>query len=569
MSGRHQLSRPSAGLKRAALPLGALLGVLVAAGATVVALRVWDPTGGCAGELPLYVTGAPAVEPVLKAAADEYHQGKPAFAGKCVKVEVRPQNSAETATEITGPAMPGQRLPALWVPDSGLWAQRGKQQAQASAAPSPVAGIEPGQSLASSPLVVVAGPGTSEKLGGAVSWKRVVEGNVATAVGDPAGTTEGLATLMLIRSLLGNPDGTPRPELVAALLRVGRNTMPLVRDGFDKLNSDPDGAPAFSATEQSVIAHNRRGLPGRATAFYPEEGTISFDYPLTRVRSKDEPEGTAQAAEDFGRFLREEATGKRFRDAGFRDPGGRGDQAWADSGVSTNPPVLLPLPTPDQAAEVLRTYSAVTLDARMLAVIDVSGSMSAKAGNGQSRIELARDAAGTALGLLPDTTHIGLWAFSTDHAPNRHWTELVPLGPLGEPMNGGNRRSTLAGAAAALPGKVKGNTALYDTLLAAVRTVRKDFDAKRVNSVVLITDGANDNRSGLDLGALLQTLTAETDPAAPVPVIGIGLGPDADLNALQQVAKVTGGKAYSAREATDVRGVLMDALIQRRCRPNC
>lgn len=102
MSGRHQLSRPSAGLKRAALPLGALLGVVVAAGATVVALRVWDPAGGCAGELPLYVTTAPAVEPVVKAAADEFHQAKTAIGGKCVKVEVRPLNSAEAATDITG-----------------------------------------------------------------------------------------------------------------------------------------------------------------------------------------------------------------------------------------------------------------------------------------------------------------------------------------------------------------------------------------------------------------------------------------------------------------------------------
>ncbi|WP_158103778.1 VWA domain-containing protein, partial [Crossiella equi] len=95
------------------------------------------------------------------------------------------------------------------------------------------------------------------------------------------------------------------------------------------------------------------------------------------------------------------------------------------------------------AAEVLRTYSAVTLDARMLAVIDVSGSMGARAGNGQTRIELARDAAGTALGLLPDTTEIGLWAFSTDHAPGRHWTEMVSLGPLAEPLGPGSRRDAL------------------------------------------------------------------------------------------------------------------------------
>ncbi|MBP2475212.1 hypothetical protein JOF53_004084 [Crossiella equi] len=568
MSGRHQLTGPSAGLKRAALPLGALLGVVVAAGATVVGLRLWDPAGTCTGELPLYVTTAPALEPVVKAAADEYHQGKPAAQGKCVKVEVRPQNSAEAATELTGPVIPGQRLTALWLPDSSLWAQRGKQQAASSATPNASATLEIGQPVASSPLVVVAGGGTAEKFGGAVSWRKIVEGGVPSVIGDPASTTEGLATLMLIRSLLGNPDGTPRPELVAALLRVGRNTLPLVRDAYDSLAQSAPDAPAFSATEQSVVAHNRRAIGTKASAFYPEEGTISFDYPLTRVIHREEAPGTAEAADGFGRFLRGEGTLKRLRDAGFRDPGGRADQAWADSGVSPNPPALLPLPSPEQAAEVLRTYSAVTLDARMLAVIDVSGSMGARAGNGQTRIELARDAAGTALGLLPDTTEIGLWAFSTDHAPGRHWTEMVSLGPLAEPLGPGSRRDALKVAAVQLPKAVRGNTALYDTLLAAVRTVRQDFDNKRVNSVVIITDGANDNR-GLDLNNLIKTLTAETDPARPVPVIAIGLGPEADLNALEQVAKVTGGKAYAAREATDIRGVLMDALIQRRCRPKC
>ncbi len=54
-----------------------------------------------------------------------------------------------------------------------------------------------------------------------------------------------------------------------------------------------------------------------------------------------------------------------------------------------------------------------------------------------------------------------------------------------------------------------------------------------------------------------------------MPIILIGLGPEVDMEALQQIGTATGGKAYAAREAGDVRGVLVDAVIQRRCRPNC
>ena len=82
---------------------------------------------------------------------------------------------------------------------------------------------------------------------------------------------------------------------------------------------------------------------------------------------------------------------------------------------------------------------------------------------------------------------------------------------------------------------------------------------------MLITDGKNDKNGGLDLNGLLQMLRAQVDPSKPVEVIGIGLGPDADMNALQQIASVTRGKAYQAIDAASFRGVLFDALSRRPC----
>jgi len=71
------------------------------------------------------------------------------------------------------------------------------------------------------------------------------------------------------------------------------------------------------------------------------------------------------------------------------------------------------------------------------------------------------------------------------------------------------------------------------------------------------------------LPALLATLKREADPARPVPMIMVGLGADADMDALRQIAEATGGKAYQAMEPEDIRGVLLDGISQRRCRPNC
>ena len=87
--------------------------------------------------------------------------------------------------------------------------------------------------------------------------------------------------------------------------------------------------------------------------------------------------------------------------------------------------------------------------------------------------------------------------------------------------------------------------------------------------MLLITDGKNEDENGIALEALLAELKKMDDPTKPVPVIMIGFGPDTDLAAMQQIAQVTKGAAYSASEPEDLGIVLVDALSQRTCRPNC
>lgn len=567
MAIEHQ---PPSLLKRIALPVGALLGVAVAATATVVVLgQARGPE--CSAELPLKVAVDPAVHQVVSQVAEDFTRTQPVIADRCVQVSVEPRETADVAQEL-----PTARInpPALWIADSSVWAQRAAAAATGEQAGAPR--VQVGASLASTPLVIGAAESTAQRLGWAespVSWRRLADGSVPVVTTNPTTTTEGLLGLALVRSMFGNsPQGTPPPELVAALLRVRDNTVPSVREAASKAQTDGADSPVFVTTEQFVLARNQGAGKRRLLAGYPTEGSIALDFPLIRVTRDNDPTGTAEAAAAFEQELRSARTAQRFTEAGFRDPSGTAAPGWTleRDGVDPKATATLPQPTLEQAEALFKAWASVNQDTRMLAVLDVSGSMQGRAPGGKTRIELARDAAVTALGMLPDTSQIGLWAFSTQQAPPNDWRELVSLGPLGGQVNDGRtRRQALAEGVGSLPSIVRGGTALYDTALAASRAAREGYDPSKANAVVLITDGRDEDPQGITLAELLATLRSEAAQTQPVPFIAVGLGPDADMDALGQIATATGGKAYQARQPEDIRSVLLDAISQRQCRPHC
>ncbi|WP_309110364.1 substrate-binding and VWA domain-containing protein [Saccharothrix sp.] len=566
MSARNERS-PSR-VRRIALPLGALLGVIAAGGVTVVAIQA---TSGpeCKGTLPLKVAVTPAAEEVVRGAADDYQAGQPVVEGKCVQVQIEARGAADVSHELpTAQINP----PSLWIPDSSMWAAETQRQAGDQGAEAPRLDIK--DSLASSPLVIAGSEKAMGDLGWPiqpVTWAKVVDPRVSVSLSDPTTSTEGLATLAVIRAQLGNPDGTPKPELIGALLRVGRNALPSVRDAFGKVVQGADKAPVFTAAEQNVLSANRAAGSRRVVASYPKEGTVSFDYPVVRVSRAGEQAGTAEAAEGFEKALRNGRTAQRFAEAGFRTPDGKAPQGWTNEkdGVRGDDVAMLKTPSPDQVSELLRTWGAVSLDTRILAVLDVSGSMAEKMqGSELTRVQAARDASLTALAMLPDTSEIGLWAFSTNRKP-KGYVELVPPGPLGEPIAGKPRREQLQRGAGGIPALVGGGTSLNDTVLAAFRHAQQTFNPSKINSVTIMTDGSNDDISTLKLPQLVEILKKEADPARPVPMFMVGLGPEADMETLKQIAAATGGKSYQALKPDDIKTVLLDAISQRRCRPNC
>ena len=69
----------------------------------------------------------------------------------------------------------------------------------------------------------------------------------------------------------------------------------------------------------------------------------------------------------------------------------------------------------------------------MLLVLDISGSMGDPGGDGRTKLDLAQEAAVSALDEFKDTDEVGLWVFSTDlGGSDPNVRELLPLAPIGE-----------------------------------------------------------------------------------------------------------------------------------------
>ena len=83
------------------------------------------------------------------------------------------------------------------------------------------------------------------------------------------------------------------------------------------------------------------------------------------------------------------------------------------------------------------------------------------------------------------------------------------------------------------------------------------FDPTRINAVVLLSDGRNEDDRNDDLEALIENLReqAEGENADPVRIFAIAYGGDADLETLRRIAEATNAQVYDASDATTISQV--------------
>jgi hypothetical protein len=470
--------------------------------------------------------------------------------GGCARAEVTAQEPLLTVGDLG--ALEAEAVPEVWVPDSSLWAARAGGATLEDAGP-----------MASSPVVLATSRAAVDALGWTAApptWAAALTTGRPLAVPDLAASAEGLSALAAVRASLGGGE-VGDTAVVQAVLAAARAAGPAPAEALAAAGADSADAALVPVSEQAVHAANAGVTDPSLVAVYPAEGSPALDYPVLRVGTAS---GTTEAAVDaVVRALTSERARDAVHDAGFRTADGAAPpDAGPGTGTSEAAPTTLPL-DPAEVQGLLARLTSLAAPSRLLAVFDISTSMEAPVGSG-TRATLARDAAKSALTLFPDSSAIGLWAFARHLAGDTDWTELVPTRALDADAGGRSQRDAIAEQLDSIPGRLaRGGTGLYDTTLAAVRAARADYDPTAVSSVVIVTDGRDEDGDSIGLGALVETLRAEVDPRRPVKVIGIALGPDADLGALQEIAAATGGAAYAAVDENDLQSVLFDALRQR------
>jgi hypothetical protein len=515
----------------------------------------------CTGpnSVTLSVQVSPDIAVPVTQIAQDWTSRNPKAAGKCVQVELASDAADQQELSLL---TDGAATTAIWLPDSVSWAQR--LSADRRALPGRKLTVTVHPSIASSPLVAVASPAEAAKLTGQLSNPNF-DPLAQAAIPEPVRNAEGLLSLLSDTPQPSSPSISQGQALTARLLALSKNAFLNPLTAFDQLAGTPNAVP-FVASEQAVIQANQQHGSVFAVAVYPAKPTLGLDFPVVRLSRPGDDPALAQAGDQFERVLRSASATARFTGAGLRNPDGTPvPKLGAEQGVT---PDLVPpatVPGADKTVSLVRLWNAAVADANDLTVIDLSGSMADPAGNGQSKVAVAAAAARRAVTFFPDTSALGLWVFSTDQGASTPWSQLVPLGPLSGRAGGVSRRQALLTAADSMPARVHGGTALYDTVLAAYRQVQSGYDPSKVNSVVLMTDGKNeDTNSTRTLNQLLGELKGSADPRRPVRVITIGIGAGADAGALGKIASATGGKSYLVQDASDISGVFLDAIAQRK-----
>jgi hypothetical protein len=371
--------------------------------------------------------------------------------------------------------------------------------------------------------------------------------------------------LTLVSTLLASDPN--RNTIFTGMVRtVQHSTAPTVDAAFRDFTANAKGEfPVVLAPEQAVWKHDQGRPADPAVAVYPIEGTVTLDYPYT-VTTSDSLK--AQAAALLEKAMSSAGTQNRVRELGFRSSGGLAPTSYGNAaGVSPRLPRKLPTPAAQDVAAVMQAWSKLSLSIRMLSIFDISGSMAEKIpGTNLTRIQGTAQAAQAGLGLLSDDTELGQWVFSTDLVGSQPWKQVVSIGPLSDRAGSVTRRELIQNALAKAQVKSDGDTALYRTLLAAYRYLKSTYQPDKINSILLLTDGKNDDSGpgGLDdITKAVSLLKAEYDPKRPVKVFMLGFGKGADSNELLQLADATQGSAKVVYTLPGVQKFLLEAIAKR------
>ncbi|MEO6081542.1 MAG: substrate-binding and VWA domain-containing protein [Umezawaea sp.] len=619
---------PASGLRFSTAPaarwgVAAALVVLV-----VLGIVLWPKSGGDSPSTPAVATALPSCSTptanlTVAASVDKPKQlaeladgyGAHEANGQCVQVDVTSVDSGTAMAALArGWTEADGRKPDVWSPAASVWLPLAKQLATPET--KALFPDETGPAIMTSPSVIA----MPEPMARALGWPEAKVGweDIATWAGDPhfwaskghpewgafklgktnpTFSTSGLhATLGALFSANGSirelrPEDVDKDAVAQrmkaiehSVVHYGKTTLTFLSNLRQAEASGDEAAglgyiSAVTMSENSVVSYNAGYTCGsysdddgcsktdppktKLVAVYPEEGVLYSDHPFIELNGLDDAKKAV--ADDFLAYLHSDTVQREFAKYGFRDfkeqpidPDGSA-YGWLPKAEIKS----LGTPTNEVVAKVLASWTKLRKPTNVLLCIDSSLSMEEKVpGTGATKLELVKPAIRQLADGFTDSDRVGLWKFSSGiGAGGSDFVPLVPIGPMDA-----TRRQDLAANIDGLT--ADGATGLYDTIDAAVDSVRATYDPNSINAVVLLTDGVNDKARGIQApGELVEVIRAK-DAAGdkPVRVFTIAYGSELDANnkagaeALATVSKGTGAKKYDAKDPTTIKNVIIDVL---------
>jgi Ca-activated chloride channel homolog len=592
-----------AGRSRVPLVVAAVVGVVAVLGVRAVTTggegSTADPVADRGDCTVVQVAASSEKAALLRDLAAEWSQDADVD-GRCAAVEVESKASGSAMEALArgwDDAVDGPR-PDVWSPASSSWTALLRQRTTAQDRPDLVGDAEL-PSIAQTPLVIAMPQPMAEALG----WpqEQLGWGDVVALARDPQGwgslgrpwgqfklgkTHPGFSTSGLhatvgayfaatgLSSDLSDAD-LARPEVQEyvrgveqSVVHYGDTTLTFLSN-LQKADAAGQGLSYVSAVtveEKSVWDYNQgnptgdprtlgQAPPPRTplVAIYPEEGTLVSDNPWVVLQADWVDDAKRAVAGAFLDHVQGRAAQERFAAAGFRGfDGATGPLISQENGLlADQPAVTLRPPAPPVLAAVQASWESLRKRARVLMVLDVSGSMGQLVTGGESRLDLAKRAAADAVERLAPDDEIALWVFSTDLDGQRPYRQLVPFGPAGQnlPAVQGQISQLIA----------QGGTGLYATTRAAQRVMAESFDPGRINAVVVLTDGKNEYPPDSDLESLVRELSSE-DADRQVRVFPIAYADEADLGELRRIAEASRAAVYDASDPASIDKVLTAVL---------
>ena len=485
------------------------------------------------GDAVVAVVVEPDLSGPVSALAQRFTDGRPVVRDQCISVRVTSADSDTVAAAISAGASVWDEaalgpVPALWIPRSSD-----------SVAAVPVESIDgTPRSVATSP-VVLAGPApVTDALARAdIGWADLPDLQSTLRLQLPVGpasdsTTSALAAV--VASSLGEPDRPVAVEGIRSGLAVSALSALATTDlGIEAVTPESTDEALGRLTADMSATAQAHAVPVTAqqlsnaaasdlTAYAPAGPTPMADHPAAVLAGQWTDETRRRAAAQFVDFMRQTENTPVFVDLGF------------EVGA---PPGNAPVASPDARRAMVDLVQNPATPRRVTIVLDVSGSMDTAEGE-RTRLQNTTDALVQQFGSVVDSSQLGLWVYSSDLDAGRAFRTVVPAGPVDETLPTGMRREQLIAAASTL--QPEAATSTYESMLAAYASAVDGFVAGRPNSVLLVTDGPDDNALATS-DRFIEALTASTDQNRPVSIDVVSIGDNPDIETLQSMADITGG----------------------------